>query len=179
MNFSVSFRLPYLLEQAPNLELAPLWVHMFPYEHMNPQLTIDNEHMNPQLTCCQRQWLHSSVGRASHRYREVTGSNPVEVLNFFSGFFTQLHKLRSLRRSFLHFHFFISFPQFIYDLFHISLTLISFMGTYSVLSLFCHFFIFISFPQFIYDLFHISLTLISFTGTYEPTIDLLPTSVVS
>ena len=35
--------------------------------------------------------------------REVTGSNPVEVLNFFSGFFTQLHKLRSLRRSFLHF----------------------------------------------------------------------------
>ena len=37
--------------------------------------------------------------------REVTGSNPVEVLNFFSGFFTQLHKLRSLRRSFLHFHF--------------------------------------------------------------------------
>ena len=36
---------------------------------------------------------------------EVTGSNPVEVLIFFSGFFTQLHKLRSLRRSFLHFHF--------------------------------------------------------------------------
>ena len=32
--------------------------------------------------------------RASHRYREVTGSNPVEVLNF-SGFFTQLQKLRS------------------------------------------------------------------------------------
>ena len=36
--------------------------------------------------------------------REVTGSNPVEVLNFFPGFFMQLHKLRSLRRSFLHFH---------------------------------------------------------------------------
>ena len=35
--------------------------------------------------------------------REVTGSNPLEVLNFFSGLFTQLHKLRSLRRSFLHF----------------------------------------------------------------------------
>ena len=32
----------------------------------------------------QRQWLHSSVDRASHRYREVTGSSPVEVLNFFS-----------------------------------------------------------------------------------------------
>ena len=38
---------------------------------------------------------------------KVTGLNPVEVQNFFflSGFFTQLHKLRSLRRSFLHFHF--------------------------------------------------------------------------
>ena len=36
-----------------------------------------------QLTCSQRQWLHSSVGRASHQYREVPASNPVEVLNFF------------------------------------------------------------------------------------------------
>ena len=67
-------------------------------EHINP-------HMNPQLTCSQRQWRHSSVGRASHRYRKVMGLNPVEVLNFFSGFFTQLHKLHSLRWSFLHFHF--------------------------------------------------------------------------
>ena len=25
------------------------------------------EHMNPQLTCSQRQWLHSSVSKASHR----------------------------------------------------------------------------------------------------------------
>ena len=32
--------------------------------------------------------------RASHRCREVTGSNPVEVLTF-SGFYTQLLKLRS------------------------------------------------------------------------------------
>ena len=44
---------------------------------------LSREHMNPQLTCSQRQWLHSSVGRASHRYREVTGSSPVEVLNVF------------------------------------------------------------------------------------------------
>ena len=29
--------------------------------------SIVGEHMNPQLTCSQRQWLHSSVGRASHR----------------------------------------------------------------------------------------------------------------
>ena len=38
--------------------------------------------------------------------RTSTGFEPVEVLNFcFSGFFSQLHKLHSLRRSFLHFHF--------------------------------------------------------------------------
>ena len=50
---------------------------------INIYLFLSREHMTPQLTCSQRQWLHSSVGKASHRYREVTGSNPVEVLNFF------------------------------------------------------------------------------------------------
>ena len=62
--------------------LPPIW--FISYRHHS--LTyLSREHMNPQLTCCQRQWLHSSVGRASqwHRYREVTGSSPVEVLNFF------------------------------------------------------------------------------------------------
>ena len=71
------------------------------------------------MTCSQRQWLHSSVGRASHRYREVTGSNPVEVLNFFQASLRNCLNCVSLRRSYLHF---ISFPQFIYDSFHISLT---------------------------------------------------------
>ena len=47
--------------------------------------------------------------------REVTGSNPVEVLIFF--FFRLLHCDD-------HFLIFISFPQFIYDLFHKSLTLL-------------------------------------------------------
>ena len=69
--------------------------------------------MNPQLTYSQRQWLHSSVGRASHRYREVTGSNPVEVLNFFSGFFKQFQKLRSLRQSFIHFQKFPPLPGYL------------------------------------------------------------------
>ena len=60
-------------------------------------------------------------------HRTGIARSPRWSLNFFSGFFTQLHKLRSLRRSFLHF---ISFPQFTYDLFHISLTFISLTGTY-------------------------------------------------
>ena len=37
--------------------------------------------------------------RASHRYHEVTGSNPVELLNF-SGSYTQLQILRSQLRGF-------------------------------------------------------------------------------
>ena len=48
---------------------------------VNRESPISREHMNPQLTCSQRQWLHSSVGGASHQYHEVTDSNPVEVLN--------------------------------------------------------------------------------------------------
>ena len=36
------------------------------------------------MNSSQRQWLHiAQLVRASHRNREVTGSNPVEVLNFF------------------------------------------------------------------------------------------------
>ena len=63
-------------------------------------------HTFQQPIRCQCQWLHSSVGRASHQYREVMGSNSIEFQNFlFPGFFTQLHKWHSLRRSFLHFHF--------------------------------------------------------------------------
>ena len=75
------------------------------------------EHMIPQLTCPQRQLLHNSVGRASHRYREVTGSNPVEVLIFF--FQASLRNCINCVHCDGHFFIFISFPQFIYDLFHI------------------------------------------------------------
>ena len=91
------FRLLYAIAKI-TIITARIILHLISY----PQFTYDlfhmhhspsylsREHMNPKLTCSQRQWLHSSVGRASHRYREVTGSSPVEVLNFFSGFFTQL-----------------------------------------------------------------------------------------
>ena len=80
---------------------------------------LSREHMNPQLTCSQQQQLRSSVGRASHRYREVTGSNPVEVLNFFQA--SSRNCINCVHCD-DHFFIFISFPQFIYDLFHISLT---------------------------------------------------------
>ena len=73
------------------LEVNDAYDHLISYPqftydffHMHHSFTyLSREHMNPKLTCSQRQWPHSSVGRASHRYREVTGSSPVEVLNFF------------------------------------------------------------------------------------------------
>ena len=66
-----------------------------PLKEMSVNDIWNKSYMNPQLTCSQRQWLHSSVGRASHRYREVTVSNPVEVLNFFHASF----RLRSCINS--------------------------------------------------------------------------------
>ena len=93
--------------------------------HMHHSLTyLSREHMNPKLTCSQRQWLHSSVGRASHRYREVTGSSPVEVLNFFRLLYAIVKIAIITARIILHL---ISHPQFTYDLFHMhhSLTYLS------------------------------------------------------
>ena len=87
---AVFFRLLYAIVKIA-ITTARIILHLISYPqftydlfHMHHSLTyLSREHMNPQLTCSQRQWLHSSVGRASHRYREVTGSSPVEVLNFF------------------------------------------------------------------------------------------------
>ena len=61
--------------------------------------------LSKSLAVCEFASVNFEPWLAEHRTgnREVTGSNPVEVLNFFSGFFPQLHKLRSRRRSFLHF----------------------------------------------------------------------------
>ena len=86
----IFFRLLYAIVKIA-ITTARIILHLISYPqftydlfHMHYSLTyLSREHMNPQLTCSQRQWLHSSVGRASHRYREVTGSSPVEVLNFF------------------------------------------------------------------------------------------------
>ena len=73
-----------------HVKISPLlWLHNIK-SRLSHQKTVQVKWF---VACSQRQWLHSSVGRASHRYREVTGSNSV----------TQLHKSRSLRRSFLHF----------------------------------------------------------------------------
>ena len=84
------FRLLYAIVKIA-ITTARTILHLISYPqftydlfHTHYSLTyLSREHMNPQLTCSQRQWLHSSVGRASHRYREVAGSSPVEVLNFF------------------------------------------------------------------------------------------------
>ena len=82
----IFFRLLYAIAKIARIILHLISYPQFTYDlfhmHHSPSC-LSREHMNPKLTCSQRQWLHSSVGRASHRYREVTGSSPVEVLNFF------------------------------------------------------------------------------------------------
>ena len=86
----ICFRLLYAIVKIA-ITTARIILHLTSYPqltydlfHMHHSLTyLSREHMNPQLTCSQRQWLRSSVGRASHQYREVTGSSPVEVLNLF------------------------------------------------------------------------------------------------
>ena len=51
-----------------------------------------------------------------HRYREVMGSSPVEVLNFFFRLLYAIAKIAIITaRIILHL---ISYPQFTYDLFH-------------------------------------------------------------
>ena len=69
--------------------------------------------------------IYAINGRVMHQYCEVTGLNPVKVLNFFHD---SLRNCINCVHCDDHFFFLISFPQFIYDLFHISLTLISFTG---------------------------------------------------
>ena len=95
--------------------------------HHSPSY-LSREHMNPKLTCSQRQWLHSSVGRASHRYREVTGSSPVEVLNFFQASLRNCkncdHKCED------HSSFDFISAVHIWFISYASFTFISFTGTY-------------------------------------------------
>ena len=56
--------------------------------------------MDPlKLTCSQQLWLHSSVGRALHRYRRGRGFESRWSLNFFQASLSQLLKLRINRED--------------------------------------------------------------------------------
>ena len=110
---------------------------------------LSREHMNLQLTCSQRQWLHSSVGRASHRYREVTGSNPVEVLNFFQASFHNCEDQPSL-----------DFISAVHMIISIAFNCVHNCEDQPSLD-------FISAVHMIIS--YTSLTFFTFTGTYEPT----------
>ena len=75
--------------------------------------------MNPQLTYSQVSGFIAQLVEHRTDNREVTGSNPVEVLNFFQA---SLRNYINCVHCDDHFFIFISFSQFLYDLFHISLT---------------------------------------------------------
>ena len=85
--------------------------------HMHHSFTyLSREHINPQLTCSQRQWLHSSVGRASHRYSRGHGFKPRWSPEFFFRLLNAIVKIAiTTARIILHL---ISYPQFTYDFFH-------------------------------------------------------------
>ena len=111
-SFSFHFRSSYMINFIPyiinhHFFHGNIWTHNWPAPNVSGFIA--------QLVEC-------GTGN-----REVTGSNPVEVLNFFQA---SLRNCINCVHCDDHFFIFISFPQFIYDLFHISLTLVSFTGTY-------------------------------------------------
>ena len=65
-------------------------------------------------------WLHSSVGRASHRYREGHGFESHWSPDFFRLLLSNCLNRKLTAMTILHFHL---QPQFIYELFHIYFTL--------------------------------------------------------
>ena len=69
------------------------------------------------------QWLHSLVGRASHRYREVTGSNPVEVLNIFFSAFLSNYCINCVHNCEDHSALDFIYAVLVYDLFHMHLSM--------------------------------------------------------
>ena len=69
--------------------------------------------MDPlKLTCSQQLWLHSSVGRALHRYRRGHGFESRWSLNFFQASLLQLLKLRINREDLSWRHYVLYFEQF-------------------------------------------------------------------
>ena len=75
------------------LGAGQLWVHMFPWKKWVLMIYEINH-----IWTAEMKWKWRNERRC-HGFKSRWSPE------FFSGFFTQLHKLRSLRRSFLHFHF--------------------------------------------------------------------------
>ena len=120
------------------LGVGQLWVHMFPWKKWLFMIYERNHLWTAEMkmkTKWSSQWtLFANVSGfiaqlVEHHTgnREVTGSNPVEVLNFFQA---SLRNCINCVHCDDHFFIFISFPQFIYDLFYISLTLKFFYARY-------------------------------------------------
>ena len=105
------------------LGAGQLWVHMFPWKKW-VLIIYEINH----IWTAEMKWRWTNVSGfiaqlVEHRTgnREVTGSNPVQGLNFFQA---SLRNCINCVHCDDHFFIFISFPQFIYDLFHISLIII-------------------------------------------------------
>ena len=114
--YAIAFNCVHNCEDQPSLDFISA-VHMINFIYITYILHFHGNIWTYNWPAPNVSGFIAQLVRASHRYREVTGSNPVEVLNFFSGFFTQLHQIAFITARII-FHL-ISLPQFIYDLFHI------------------------------------------------------------
>ena len=103
------------------LGAGQLWVHMFPWKKWVLMIYEINHTFNSNWPTPNVSGFIAQLVEHRTSIARSLVQTPLKSWIFFSGFFTKLHKLRSLRRSFLHSHF-ISALRFIYDLFHISLT---------------------------------------------------------
>ena len=80
------------------LGAGQLWVHMFPWKKWVLMIYEINHIWTAEMKW---KWRNDRIASVSRGHMFKPRWSP----EFFSGFFTQLHKLHSLRRSCLHFHF--------------------------------------------------------------------------
>ena len=115
------YRCNALTTELLTLGAGQLWVHMFPWKKWVLMIYEINHIFNSNWPTPNVSGFIAQLVEHRTSIARSLVQTPLNSWIFFSGFFTKLHKLRSLRRSFLHSHF-ISALRFIYDLFHISLT---------------------------------------------------------
>ena len=107
---------------AVNLYIYPQFIYESFHIHYIISL-LSRENMNSQLTSLPMCGFIAQLVEHRTGIAEVTGSNPVEALNFFLFFFFRLLYSNCLNWKFTvkityHLHIYI-YPQFIYESFHI------------------------------------------------------------
>ena len=118
-------------EQSKLSSIVKIWIVYFKYESctavVDIYLTWFHCTGRYELDLAPNVWLHSSVGRASHRYRGGHGFESRWSPDIFQASSFQLGKFTAMIT--LHFHL---LPQYKYELFHIYLTWFHCTGRYEL-----------------------------------------------